>query len=326
MGMKVLVIGGTGLVGRFLLQRLVQKGCDIDVITRDPGKLTVVSEQIRPVVADLANQDWLPCSAVRLADYDVVYHLAYATSGNDAYDRSVTVDSVRTLVDRLRGISDGRSRHFVYTGSMVVFGAHPPDRTVTEASAKNGDTPYAENKIAATMCAMAAAPGLFCTVLHPTGVYAEHSSRINSYRALLAYNYVPTQLSKRSINSIVYADDVAAALWQCLDRPRDRLAEEYIINGETKLFVEWFSELSGTVRSRTWVRLPPVTRHICRGRLRRLLNAVGVGCPLPFAEKKGSVFERETLYSSDKARKHFGFAPQTSFRQVCERLRAEEAG
>jgi nucleoside-diphosphate-sugar epimerase len=277
------------------------------------------------VVADLADGDWLLRSALRLADYEVVYHLAYAAGEDDVYNRAVTVDSVRALVDGLRVLADGRPRHFVYTGSMVVFGANPTDRTVTEASAKRADTLYAENKIAATMCAMGATPGLLCTVIHPTGVYAEHSSRINSYRALLAHNYVPNQLSKRSVNNIVYADDVAVALLQCLDRPRDRLAEEYIINGETKLFVEWFSELSGTVRSRSWVRLPAFTRHICRGVVRRFLNSFGVGCPLPFAEKKGSVFAQETVYSSDKAREHFGFNPQMSFRQVCERLQAERA-
>ena len=171
------------------------------------------------------------------------------------------------------------------------------------------------------MCAMVGAPGLLCTVLHPTGVYAEHSPRINSYRSLLAHNYVPIQLSKRSVNNIVYADDVATALLQCLNRPRDRPAEEYIINGEAKLFVEWFSELSQTVNSQAWVRLPAFTRYVCRGAVRRFLNVFGVGCPLPFAEKKGSVFEQETVYCSDKAREHFGFSPQTSFREVCERLK-----
>jgi nucleoside-diphosphate-sugar epimerase len=321
--MKVLVIGGSGLIGRFLLKRLVQNGHHIDLVTRDPSKLAVVSLNIRTVVADIALQDWLYRNTLHLANYDVVYHLAYATSGDDAYNRAVTVDSVRILVDGLRALAVERLRHFVYTGSMVVFGARPTDRTVTETSAKIGDSPYAENKIAATICAMEPGPGLLCTVLHPTGVYSEHSARINRYRTLLAHNYIPNHFGSKSINNIVYADDVAAALVQCLDRPRNQSAEEYIINGETKSFSDWFSELSETTHRRSWVRLPAFTRYFCRGPVRRLLNTFGVGCPLPFSENKGSVFEQEAIYSCDKARQHFGFSPETSFREVCDRLRSE---
>ena len=322
---KTLVIGGTGLVGRFLLNQLLQYGHSVDVVTRNAAKLTISSASVRAVVADIASPDWLQHSALHLAEYDVVYHLAYATTGDDAYDRAVTVDSVRAVIEGLRAIVDGRSRHFVYTGSMVVFGSMPGDHIVTEASVKNGDTPYASNKIAATQLALQAGPGLLCTVLHPTGVYAEYSSRIDSYRELLSRNYVPDHLSRHGVNNIIYADDLARALVQCLNRPRDHLAEEYIVNGESKLFTEWFAELASTVRRRSWIQLPVFTRHVCRGPLRRLLNSVGIGCPLPFAEKKESVFERKTTFCSGKARAHFGFDPQTLFQRVCQRLQEEAA-
>jgi nucleoside-diphosphate-sugar epimerase len=319
--MRILVIGGTGLLGGYLLRRLIQKKCHIDLITRNPANLTVVSDDIHPIVIDIAKKDWLHPSELCLADYDVIYHLAYATSGDEAYDRAVTVDSVCVLNNALRELADDRERHFIYVGSMVVFGANPDDRTVTEASPKRGDTLYAKQKIAATKCAMVASPSLLCTVLHLTGVYTEFSSRIDSYRAILMHNYIPNHLSKKSINNIVHADDVSYALVLCIDRPRDQLAEEYIINGEIKPFVEWFSELSGTVRCRSWLYLPSFTRYVCRGGLRRFLNIIGIGCPLPYAEKKGSVFDQETVYSSEKARQHFGFNPQITFRQVCEQLK-----
>ena len=42
--MKVFLIGGTGLVGSYLLPRLIEKGHEVYVLTRDEGKIAGIGK------------------------------------------------------------------------------------------------------------------------------------------------------------------------------------------------------------------------------------------------------------------------------------------
>lgn len=321
--MNALVLGGSGLVGRYLVARLIKDGHAVDVLTRDAARVS--GSGARALVADLSQPDWLTRAGIGLANYDAIFHLAYATRTDEQYNRTVTVDSVRAVMDGLRTLSDGKPRHVVYIGSMVVFGATPADSVVTEQSARVGDTTYAANKLAATQLALEPMPHVHRSVLHPTGVYDASSRRIKQYRGLLESNYIPMRHGGSGFNNIVHADDVALAALMCLDRARRDPAphgEEFIINGEVVVYRDWFAQLAETVENKSWLRLPPLARPLCRGPVRRLLNAAGVCCPLPIPDYKLSAYEMQTEFSSAKARTHFGYAPQRpSFREMCASLR-----
>ena len=275
------------------------------------------------ISADLGNPYWLELAEINLNQYDVIYHLAYAIHSDEKYNYAVTVDSVRILIDGLSRISDGRKRHFVYAGSMVVFGVSSPQRAITENHPHNANSMYAQNKLAATRLAMSPPDGVISTVLHPTAVYAETSPRIAKYRKLLTYNYVPS-VNNLGVNNIIYADDFALALLQCLDRPLDNVAEEYIINGESIQFYDWFSHLSSTVRKKSWVVLPAFTSYVCRGAIRRLLNSFHIGCPVYFQSARVTPLTQTSTFSSAKASRDFSFKAKTLFSEVCNRL-AESA-
>lgn len=316
---NALVLGGTGLVGQYLVPRLVGQGFDVDIVSRGESGVIGGEPNVRLINADLQNPDWIEFAGLRLERYDVIYHLAYAVGPDEARNRAVTVDSVGLLLEGLSGISVQRKRHFVYVGSMAVFGVRPADEVVTESSRRNADSEYAENKLAATNLAMTPVRGVVCTVLHPTGVYDEKSSRINKYRKLLSANYVPA-LPKLGMNNIVHADDVANALVLCLDRGLEENAE-YIINGESVSFRDWFSCLESTVESRCRLRLPEAFRFICRGPIRNLLNRLHICCPIYFSNRMDSPLFKESVFSSNRAFEDFGYRSMYSFKETFSKQR-----
>lgn len=80
--MKVIVFGGTGFVGRHLVQKL-KENHEVTIATRNPAKVSesLLSEKVDVIEADLFNFDSLEV----VKDYDVVYYLVHAMDQSENY-------------------------------------------------------------------------------------------------------------------------------------------------------------------------------------------------------------------------------------------------
>ncbi len=306
---RALVLGGTGLVGRYLVPELVQAGYTVDIISRTPRS---PETGIRYLQADLAHPHWLSTLAIALADYHTIYHMAYTTHHDVATNRQVTLESLQTLVNALLPLASEAAPHLVYVGSMVIFDSRGREGTITENSPIYADSEYASNKLDAVNLLRQLPTNLRATVLHPTGVYDVTSPRILSYQSLLAHNYVPTS-TPLGINNIVHAKDVAHALCSAAERQAGNTMEEYIINSESLTYHEWFAAVKATTQPSCWLRLPACFRRLCRGPIRSFLNYLGVECPIYFDPNVNSPIVQRFVYSSEKAARDLGFIPQVLF-------------
>lgn len=300
-----LVIGGSGLVGRFFVDRLVSEGHRVSVVSRNPER---VKAPALPIVADISKEGWL--GLIDPAEFDYVVHMAYATTEAVKYDRAVTVDSVADLIEHFRSFS---LKHFILLGSISVFGMKLPDGRVDEAAPKVPDCEYARNKIDAVTIAMRANTFFPLSVLHPTGVYSENSKRLNMYKKILNQGYILDQEKLHGINNIVHADDVANAILGVARRKSGGKTEEYIINGEVIIFSDWLSALEKFFGLVNRQRLPSFLASLCRGPVRRLLALAGLRAPVRLPAYKKELFERATIFSSQKALAHFGWCAKKRF-------------
>src|SRR5438132_2671218 len=106
--MRIVVIGGSGHIGTFLIPRLVRAGQDMVNISRGrrSGYIDDATwQQVRQVSADRAVEDRDGTFPDRVADLrpDVVIELI-----------CFTLDSATALVERLRG----ETAHLLYCGSI----------------------------------------------------------------------------------------------------------------------------------------------------------------------------------------------------------------
>jgi nucleoside-diphosphate-sugar epimerase len=134
--MKILIIGGAGMVGQKLAQRLLKDGAidgreiqqiDLfDVVQAPPTEHATI--QVNAVTGDLS----APGTAEQIiaGRPDIIFHLAAIVSGEAEEDCDkgyrINLDGTRYLFDAVRQ-TDGYCPRLVFTSSIAVFGAPFPE-------------------------------------------------------------------------------------------------------------------------------------------------------------------------------------------------------
>ena len=125
--MKILLLGGTGLIGQAVARCLVKAGADITILCRNKqGCDKAESMGAKPFEGDIAApKPWLAA----LDNRDVVIHMA-CTFGPDMPD--IDRRLCKMLVEKLS--SSGKTRSFIYTGGTWLY-ADSAGKAITESTA-----------------------------------------------------------------------------------------------------------------------------------------------------------------------------------------------
>ena len=158
--MRILIVGGAGMVGSKLAERLAQDGAlgaaaisELSLVDAAPpvpppdGSFDVVTR-----VADISEpgvaQDVLSTRP------DVIYHLAAVVSGEAEADFDkgyrVNLDGTRRLLDAIREAGDGYRPRVVFTSSIAVFGSPFPE-AIDDGRAASPLTSYGTQKAIAEL-------------------------------------------------------------------------------------------------------------------------------------------------------------------------------
>lgn len=177
--MRVLVTGGAGFIGRWLVARLLEDGHRVVVVddysNASPENLADLAGHpgLEVVVeGDLRDPDVV--ERLFAVDYDVVYHLAASIRVQDSIDDPRTtfdndvvatfhvLEAARRQYFRLNGLTPGKPFHldavshrlvdrrprFVFTSTCMVYG-RAGERAIDEDHPTRPASPYAASKIAA---------------------------------------------------------------------------------------------------------------------------------------------------------------------------------
>lgn len=237
--MKVLVTGGTSLLGARVARRLEDRGDDVTVFQR--GSSDASWRQIRGDIRD----DRAVGEAVR--GVDAVVHLAAKVSVVGDWDEfeSVNVGGTQSVLDAARAHGVGRVVH-VSSPSVAHFGEPlvAPDAAPADPERAHGH--YARSKAMAEKLALSA---------------ADDSLAVVAIRPHLVWGPGDTQLVGRiveraSIGRLVlidggtalidttYVDNAADALVAALDRVDDVNGEAFVVsNGEPRTVAELLARM-----------------------------------------------------------------------------------
>lgn len=135
--MKILILGSAGMVGRKLIERLVEAG--------NLGGREISCTILHDVVQPLAPQQAPFAIETLTSDFsvggeaeklvasrpDVIFHLAAVVSGEAEVDfdkgSRINLDGTRRLFEAIRAVGDGYRPRLVFTSSIAVFGAPFPE-------------------------------------------------------------------------------------------------------------------------------------------------------------------------------------------------------
>lgn len=294
--MRVVVVGGSGHIGSFLLPRLVVAGHEVVNLSRGNRRPYVDSpalREVRQVVVDRAAEDEAGTFAATVAAErpDAVVDLI-----------CFTPDSAQALVDGLRG----QTGHLLHCGSIWL---HGPARTVpiSECDARYpvGSYGVAKSAIAELLVGETENGGLVTTSLHPGHISGPGWAPITPlgnldpavWQRLSAGEELLVPGLGTELLSHVHADDVAQAFELALARPEAAAGQIFHTTAARAATVRGLLEAA----ARWWGR-EPVTRSVSWAEYR--------GATTPeYAEQSWEHLWRSQQTSVEKAGRLLGYVP-----------------
>lgn len=239
--MRIVLIGGTGHVGSYLVPRLVRRGHDVTVVTRGPSKpyhQDAAWQQVRRVHADRDIEDATGVFGKRIASFEA-----------DAVIDMVcfTPDSARQLAKALRGVTG----HLVHCGTVWVHGT-PVEVPITEDAPRKPFGGYGVNKVAVEeyLLRQSALGGTPTTVLHPGHISGPGWVPINPAGNLdldvfgVLARGEELLLPNAGLETLhhVHADDVAQAFELALHDPTASVGRAFHACSERALTLRGYAE------------------------------------------------------------------------------------
>lgn len=229
--MLVAVTGATGIVGRFIVERLASEGAGIRALVRPTSDRRELPPAVECVVGGMTDS-WALSSLVEGAD--AVVHCAYehvpgryrGGEGDDlpGYWRA----NLHGGVDLMQKAVEAGVNRLVLMSSRAVFGQRsPPGSWVEDDTRPVPDTHYGALKLAleAHASAFAAVDGVCFCSLRPTGVYGVTYPLKRTKWLDLALKVIRGErLPPARLATEVHGRDVAAAVWLLLTTPPERVS------------------------------------------------------------------------------------------------------
>jgi NADH dehydrogenase len=197
--MKLVLVGGSGFLGRYLVQELADEGHDCVVLSRHAGKCGDIRLERRTklVQADVYDPKDLLES---FTGADVVINMAgilnEAGFGGKGFKR-VHVDLTRGVIDACKAAGVQRLVHI----SALNAGKGKSQYLVTKGEAED---------------LLQAEQGLNVTILQPSVIFGPHDSFFNRFAAMLRWVPVFPLACPDSRMQPVFAGDVASVVASCI--------------------------------------------------------------------------------------------------------------
>lgn len=243
---KVLVTGGTGFLGAYVIQELVTKGYQVRAIRRTqqtpfyiPGNILSKVEWVTGDVLDVVSLE------EAMQNVDAVIHSAGKVSFLSREKRAMYKINIEGTANVVNAAIESNVKRFVHISSVAAIGRNASGETVTEGKKwQDGKlhTPYAISKYYAEMEVWrAAGEGLNAVVVNPSTIlgYGDWS---NSSCAIFksVYNEFPWYTT--GINGFVGVEDVAKAVVLIMES--EISGERYIVNNDNWSFQQMLNTIA----------------------------------------------------------------------------------
>jgi nucleoside-diphosphate-sugar epimerase len=296
--MHVLVIGGTGFLGRYVVEQLLQEHYPVTVLTRDPQKINVFSKKIPYIVGDLLHYKDI--------DFSAYTHIINCSGElkREELMQTLHVECIAGILNQIK--SYNLNIHWVHVSSVGVYGK-------VLKGVVHEDSPFApigqyeitkaEGEVLVKQFCLA--NNLHYTIIRPSNVFGigmpnQSLAQLVSMIRKKLFFYIGRDTSSVVMN-YVPVEDVASLVALCLSHPQ-ALNQEFIISDQLCItdFVQVIcNELS----------VEPHFYKIPKS-LMRSLAALAVFIPrTPLTQARINALTMRTSYSTEKALKDLNYIP-----------------
>ena len=325
--MKVLVTGGTGFLGRHLVERLALEGDEVWVLARSGQSVA----DLRGLGVHLVPGDVRQWPSLRRAaeGKDVIFHCAGKVEASGRW-----VDFLETNVlgtERLiQAALEHRVRRFVHVSSIGVYGERPEGSVISEDDGYDDNTGrggYTRSKIMADQLAFwyASARSAPITVIRPATIYGPGGKN-----SLVRVGVRKGRLNAvfgdgRNVLPLVYVDNVVDALVLAARR-EEAVGRAYNIVDDDRITQrEYLARMGPALGARqTTVYLPLSAVRVLAAAADLAKAALRGGKRSPqglFSRISRSL--QTVHYDTSRAKAELGWKPRVDFEAAVTRIRKD---
>lgn len=146
--MKILVTGGAGYIGSFMVKELLKRGDEVVVAdSLERGHKEVLDSRAKLIVGNLLDKEFIG-SLFLDSHYDCVMHFAaYIAVGESMQKPGIYIkNNVFSTINLLDAMQEHKVNNFIFSSTGTVYGA-PKTLPTPEDHPKNPENPYAESKL-----------------------------------------------------------------------------------------------------------------------------------------------------------------------------------
>lgn len=297
--MQIVVIGGSGHIGSFLVPRLVRGGHEVINISRGTSAAYVDApewQQVRQVTADRQLEDREGTFGDRVADMraDVVVDLV-----------CFTLESATALVNRLRG----EAGHLLHCGSIWRYGASrklPISEGADSTAEPLDEYGIQKRDIARMLKDETASGGLITTSLHPGHIVGPGWHPVGPlgnfdpsvWQKIAAGQPLQIPGGGAELMHHVHADDLAQAFEKTIQRREAAAGEDFNIVAPSALTVRGYMEIAAS-----WFGREPHSEMVSWKDFRETTTP-------EHADTSWAHLSRNHCLTIEKARSLLGYAPR----------------
>lgn len=310
---RVLVTGGTGFLGRHLVELLLRRGEKVRVLTRSAAAPELSGLEVETVEGSVLKPEVV---ARAVKDCGVVYHCAGLVSRDpDALTRMMRlhVEGTRNVLAAAEAAKV--SRVVVVSTSGTIAVSKDPEELSTEASPYRYELvrewPYYLSKIYEEKQALLLAGSMKTdvVVVNPSLLLGPGDSRLSSTGDVL--KFLERKLPTTPSGGLNFVDARDAAAGCILAAEKGRRGERYLFGGPNWEFSEFFSRLSRVSGVRAPAATIPDGAATLGARLVELLHKARSGEGLPPVDPIGVAMSQHYWYlDAGKAKAELGWEPR----------------
>jgi nucleoside-diphosphate-sugar epimerase len=320
--MKVMVLGGTGFIGRHLVERLANNGFDVVIPVRKESKReSLPTGSVQVVEADLLQ----PGSLDGLMEgVDTVFHLAAIRgSGWSFGDEDVYRVNVGITRNLMEAAASQPVRHCVYVSSVSIYGhlrgvlvgEEYPCSPVT----RYGQTKYESEKLVKEFQRRGK---ISSTIIRPVitygpgdtwGMVAKLISLINSNK------YLTIGDGENRVH-LIYIDDLIDGLMLTLNNPSAR-GKTYILAGEEPVTINRLVGIISAALGRRVINLhiPTWFAKLTAQSMEFLYRLLAINKEPLVTLDKIDIMCRDRAFDFKRAKEDLRFAPKVGYEEGIKR-------
>jgi len=227
--MKVLVTGGNGFIGSFLIEQLIERGWQVRVLIRKTSNLQWIHHlPIEYVFGDLLTADAL---IPAVEGIDIMVHLGGLTKARLEKDYfNVNAIGTQNLLNACLQVNSDLQK-FIFISSLAAAGPAAYQQPVSESQPPNPLTPYGRSKAEAEKITLSFQNKLPVTIIRPPAVYGPRDTEVYEIFKYVKMGIKPRIAGPERLISIIHVRDLVAGILLAAQK-EIALGKIYFLAGE----------------------------------------------------------------------------------------------